>query len=507
MAARPLARLVRGLGRPAVIGFGLGLLMALGQAPFALWPVALVALGGLVWLVSRAPTPWAAARIAWAGGAGQFALALSWIVEPFLVDVASTGWMAPFALIGLAGGLALFWGLAGAFAGWAGQGARSRALAFAVALAAVELARGYLLTGFAWALPGHIWIGAPQMQLGALIGANGLTLMTTLLAALPIVLAPGRGPLRALGLAGAAVVVTGAGLWGALRLAVPMPVDPVAPHIRLIQPNAAQHLKWRADMVPVFWNRQLDLTAAPSDPAPDLIIWPETAVPYLLERAGGALSVIAAEAGGIPVILGIQRREGPRTYNSLAVIGPGGQIRQVYDKHHLVPFGEYIPFAPLLGRLGISGLAAGDIYGYAAGPGPQLLDLGTRLGLALPLICYEAVFPQDLRTAERPRWLVQITNDAWFGARSGPFQHLALARMRAVEQGLPLLRAANTGVSAVIDARGRITASLPLNTAGQLTAPLPPALAQTPYARWGDLPVLVVLLTGLAALVAARARK
>jgi len=487
---------------PALTGAALGLLIALGQAPFGLWPVSLAALGGLIWLVSRISRPRAAARTAWAAGAGQFALALSWIVDPFFVDIARDGWMAPFAIAALAGGLALFWGASGALAVWLSRGARGRALAFALVLSAAELARGYVFTGFPWALPGHVWIGTPPAQLAAVFGQYGLTLMTLLAAALPVILPVGPG--RAAGV-GLAVLLLAAGWgWGAMRLATPLPAvaDPV--HIRVLQPNAAQHLKWRADMIPVFWRRQLSFTAAPSDPAPDLIVWPETAAPFLLDRAGDALATMSEAAGGVPVMFGVQRRAGPRSYNSLAVIGPSGKLTHIYDKHHLVPFGEYVPFASVLGRFGIKGLAADDVYGYAAGPGPRVLDLGAPLGHALPLICYEAVFPQDLRVATRPRWLVQITNDAWFGTWSGPYQHLALAQLRAVEQGLPMVRSANTGVSAIIDPYGRITESLPLNTAGEFTAPLPPALPETIYARTGDWPVALTLLAGLIALAAVR---
>jgi len=495
---------MQALARPIPLAVGFGLMMALGQAPFALWPVAMGGLVGLTWLVSRAESPRRAAWLAWAGGAGQFALALSWIVEPFLVDIARDGWLAPFGTIGLAGGLALFWGLAGAFAGWAGRGPQSRALAFAVSLAAVELARGYVLTGFPWALPGHIWIGTPLMQTASIFGQYGLTLATTLAAALPLLLPFGPG--RAAGAALAFLLGAGAGMWGAARLEAPLPAAADAPQIRLVQPNAAQRLKWRPDMIPVFWQRLLDFTAAPSDPPPDLVIWPETAAPFLLNRAGEALGIISEAAGGIPVVVGVERRDAHRTFNSLAVIGPGGRVEGLYDKHHLVPFGEYIPMASVLGRLGLKGLAADDVLGFAAGPGPQVLDLGPRLGMALPLICYEAVFPQDLHAGMRPDWLLQITNDAWFGAWSGPYQHLALARLRAVEQGLPLLRAANTGVSAVIDAHGQIVESLPLGESGYLTAPLPVALPETLYARTGDWPVLLVVAGGLAALVAARRR-
>jgi len=194
-------------------------------------------------------------------------------------------------------------------------------------------------------------------------------------------------------------------------------------------------------------------------------------------------------------VLGIQRLEDEAFYNSLALVGQGAEVLQVYDKHHLVPFGEYMPLKPLFRRLNFSGLAARAEGGYSAGPGPQLVDLGAGLGRALPLICYEAVFPQDVNGyAERPDLLLQITNDAWFGEASGPYQHLAQARIRAIEQGLPLLRAANTGVSAVIDGAGRVLVSLPLGEAGHLDALLPPPLRVTPYSRTGDLPALALLL-------------
>ncbi|WP_243695713.1 apolipoprotein N-acyltransferase [Rhodovulum adriaticum] len=504
MQAR-LTRLWQRRGVQMATAIGLGVALALGQAPYGLCPLALAGLTGLTFLISRADGPGQAARLAWAGGAGHFALALSWIVEPFLVDIRTHGWMAPFALAGMAGGLALFWMAAGAFAGWAGRGPRGRALAFALALAAVELARGYVLTGFPWALAGHIWIGTAPVQLAALTGQYGLTLVTALAVALPFALP--HGPGRMLGAGLGAALLGGVALWGAARLDTPLPPRPEAPQIRLVQPNAAQHLKWRRDMVPVFWERLIGYTAAPGVPVPDLIVWPETSVPYLLNHADGALATIALAADGPPVMLGIQRRDGPRTHNSLAVIGAGGRVTQLYDKHHLVPFGEYIPLGHILGRFGIKGLAANDVYGYAPGPGPRVLNLGPHLGQALPLICYEAVFPQDLRTDTRPGWLVQITNDAWFGTRSGPYQHLALAQLRAVETGLPMVRAANTGVSAVIDPMGRITHSLPLHTEGALTAPLPPALSATPYARTGDWPIAALLLAALAGFVARRARK
>ena len=480
----------RAARRPGLLAFGAGVIAAAGQAPFDLWPLALAGLAGLFALVMAAASPRQGAKRAWLFGGGYFAAALSWIVEPFLVDVARHGWMAPFALAFMGFGLALFWGAAGWLAARAGTGAR-RALSLAVALALAELARSYLFTGFPWALIGHLWIGTPVMQLASLGGAQGLTALTLLAVALPFALR-WPGAVLALALLGAAWG------WGGWRLAQPEPrvADPV--HIRLLQPNAAQRLKWRPDMVPVFFDRQLQYTAAASEPAPDLIVWPETALPFMLERAEGALELVAGAAGGTPVLFGVQRRDAGGVYNSLAVLDGEGRVSAVYDKHHLVPFGEYVPLRPLAVRLGLRGLASELLYGYTPGPGPQLLELGPA-GRVLPLICYEAIFPQDLRAATRPGWLLQITNDAWFGAFSGPYQHLAQARLRAVEQGLPVLRSANTGVSAVIDARGRVLDSLPLDTAGHLTVALPPALPETPYARLGDWPWLALyLLAGLA---------
>lgn len=465
-----------------------GLAAALGQVPWSLWWLALPGYAGGLWLVAGAVSRWQAALRAWVFGAAHFLLALHWITEPFQIDAARDAWMAPFALVFMAGGLALFWGAAGLASAWF----RPRALAFALALAGAEAARGVVLTGFPWALPGHIWLGLPPMQLAALAGAGGLTLLTLGLALLPV-LARGRG------LAAAAVMLAAVWGWGHWRLAQPLPPDP-GPLIRLVQPNADQMLKWHPDHARDFFERHLDLTAQSADRTPDLIVWPETSVPFLLNDDRGGLRAILAASGGTPVALGIQRTEGLRGYNSLAVIGPDAQgapqVRAVYDKAHLVPFGEYIPLGDLMADwLGIFSFSPREGFGYTPGPGPRLLDMGP-MGAMLPLICYEAVFPYFQRAVPRPGWMLQVTNDAWFGDRAGPFQHLALARLRAAEAGLPLVRVANTGVSAMVDARGSITAELGLNRMGILDAALPAALPPTPYARWGIWPAIVAWLLG-----------
>ncbi|WP_457773728.1 apolipoprotein N-acyltransferase [Phycobium rhodophyticola] len=248
-----------------------------------------------------------------------------------------------------------------------------------------------------------------------------------------------------------------------------------------------------------FFDRQLALTAEPPQTAraPDLIVWPETAIPWMLSNAQEALGAIHATAGGTPVVLGLRSVDQGRLYNALVVLDAEGQLSQRYDKHHLVPFGEYMPMGNLAARLGIRGLAQNEGYGFSPGPGARLVDL-PGIGSALPLICYEAVFPQDVNAAPtRPRLLLQITNDAWFGRFSGPFQHLQQARLRAIEQGLPMLRVANTGVSAMIGPKGEILTRLPLGEAGFADAALPAALPPTLYSRIGDWPITALLLLSL----------
>ena len=260
-------------------------------------------------------------------------------------------------------------------------------------------------------------------------------------------------------------------------------------------------------MIPVFFDRNLQFTAAVTERKPDLVIWPETSVPYLLNSAEGALQVIADAADGVPVVLGMQRRgEAGQYFNSLVVLGADGVVADVYDKSHLVPFGEYMPGGWLAAKLGLTGLAAQGGFGFGSGDGLRLVDI-PGLGRALPLICYEAIFPEEVGgVAPRPDWLLQITNDAWFGNLTGPQQHLAQARFRAIEQGLPMVRAANTGISAMIDARGQITAMLGLGVAGYLDVQLPHGLPPTVYSRTGDLPVNLLLIVATAALLLKRRR-
>lgn len=466
---------------------------ALGQAPFGLWPLTLVALAALIAMVARERPHAHRGWIGFAAGFGYALVAMHWIVEPFLVEAEVYAWMAPFALVLMCAGLGLFWALAFWLGGLAGKSYGARVLGLSLGLAASDVLRSYALTGFPWALLGHVWIDTPLAQGAAVIGPLGLSLLTVLLATAPMLARGGAGRVS-----GAALIVLTGGLWGygviALNAPLPERADPAV--IRIVQPNAAQHLKWQFDYAREFFYRHLDLTAEPpkSLQRPDLVVWPETAVPFLLDDAGEGLEVIAEAAGGVPVALGIQRSEGARFFNSLAVIAPDGTVSGLYDKAHLVPFGEYIPFGDALATFGISAFAAQAGNAYTAGPGEALLDLGA-LGRVVPLICYEAVFPQDIRAVgARGDWLLQITNDAWFGQGAGPEQHLVQARFRAIEQGLPLMRAANTGISAAIDPRGRVTASLGMGEQGVIDAALPAALPPTLYARFGDWPVVGLIV-------------
>lgn len=470
----------------------LGGLAALGQPPQGLWYVTVLALAVCFALFPYARTPMQAAWRMWAFGVVYFAVALRWLVEPFQVEADLYGWMAPLALTLMAAGLALFWGLA---AGVAARLTRPR-LALVVAWSLMELARAYALTGFAWGGFAQIWVDTDVAQSLAKIGPQGLSVATLLLAAMPFL--GNRGWMVRAGQIGAVALV----LFVLLphRMTGPPDTASDAPTIRIVQPNAPQHQKWDRAYAPTFFARQIEATRA--DPPPDLIVWPETAIPQLFNSAGETLAVVADAAAGTPVVLGMQRAEGfDAYYNSLLLMDARGAVTQTYDKHHLVPFGEYLPFGWLFRRLGVQALADRVDGGYTPGPGPQLIDLGP-LGMALPLICYEAVFPQHASyPGARPAFLLQITNDAWFGAYAGPQQHLAQARMRAIEQGLPMVRSANTGISAMIDAKGRITASLPLGVHGFVDAALPMVAPATLYSQTGDTPVAVLLLVALGGLI------
>lgn len=459
-----------------------GAVMALGQPPVSL-PIALfLALPVILWRWDGG----AGFRTGWLVGLGYFGAGLFWIVEPFQVDPERHGWMAPFALAGLAGGLALFWGLAFAVARRFWRPGWERVVILAAVWTFAEYARSHVLTGFPWALVAYAWVETPVMQAAAFAGPHVIGFVT--LAAALLVGANWR-----VGAPLAAALVAAVWAGGSARLAAPLPERAEPYLVRIVQPNAPQSLKWRPGMQQVFYERHIEATRAPADRRPDVTIWSETAVPFALGQAPGIEAEMAEAAAPGRLILGIQRTEAGRWFNSLAVLGSDGAAAAVYDKHHLVPFGEYIPFGALIAGLGIPAISPLAQGGFSPGPGPRAVET-EGIPRFLALICYEAIFPHQMRAAgARPEWIVQVTNDAWFGDLAGPYQHLAQARVRAIEQGLPLARAANTGVSALIGPRGEVLASLNLNTSGYLDAELPSGLSPTLYARTGDLLGLVVI--------------
>ncbi len=456
-----------------------GIVAAAGQAPVGIWWLSLLGLAGVFFLYSKAHTTRAAAWLGWCAGLGYFAASLFWIVEPFLVDAPRYGWLAPFALIGLTGGLAFLW--AAAF--WISRRINVGVLGLAALWGLAEALRAVLFTGFPWGMIGYGWLDTPVAQLGSSIGPHGLTLLMLVAASLPTALAFRNGSLAMIGLIGTAWAV------GVLQIQPDTFSDKV---VRIVQPNASQDQKWDPEMVPIFLDRQLALTAAQSDMRPDLVIWPETSIASRVSRSAGTFKRVADATGGAPAIVGANSAVGVQFFNGAIVLDGDGQITGRYFKHHLVPFGEYVPLGNFLTRFGIRGLAAREGTGFSAGPGPKVLEV-PGIGKVLPLICYELIFPRNFRGVERADMIVQITNDAWFGKISGPYQHLAQARMRAIEQGLPLMRSANTGVSAVIGTQGAVLAEIPLGQAGFVDAPIPSPAPPTLYAKTGDWPALIVM--------------
>ncbi|MFS4439423.1 apolipoprotein N-acyltransferase [Paracoccaceae bacterium GXU_MW_L88] len=450
-----------------------GAVLALGQVPWGFFWLAPLAFWGLLRLLDS-PRP---VFLFWLAGLGYFGLALNWIVEPFLVDPERYGWMAPFGLIFMAGGMALFWMLAG----WIAKRLGGGPFALALALAFVAILRGHVLTGFPWATPGYALVNSPFAQIAAWIGPWGLNFLFLLAAAWV-------ASLRWREMVSGALLILAVGAFGVLR------TEPVETGlmIRMVQPNAAQDQKWDPGMADVFAQRLFDGTRGAEEAA---VIWPETAVHWLLGRDDRAFASLSSLTNA-PIVLGANRSDGQNYYNSLFVVDEA-MVGQVYDKQHLTPFGEYMPYGETLAKLGLRGLAEVMPGGFTPGSRDGLINL-PNLPPAAPAICYEAIFPGELRARMGDAgWIIHSTNDAWFGTRSGPYQHLAQAQMRAIELGVPVARAANTGVSAMIDPYGRVMSSLDLGDEGFFTARLPEALGKTPYRRFGDWPIYAGL-AGLA---------
>lgn len=486
--------------------FGFGAAAAAALPPVHAIPVLAIAFPALIWQLDGAVRARTAFARGWWFGFGFFVVGLYWISHALLTDPARYGWAIPFAVGGLAAYSALFPGLAALIAHRLGRPGWSRILVFAAAWTAGEALRGILLTGFPWNPLGSVWtVSPPMLQVTAIAGVYGLGLITVATASAPATLADnGRRRWSPLICASALLVAIYAG--GAVRLAGASSSVVPGVVLRLVQPNIAQHHKWRPDLRAAQFAKHLKLSTTATPTRPTHIIWAETATPFVLanDDARRRMMAMVVPDGGY-LLTGTIRTSRNRAgrlqaWNSLQAVGRDARVAATYDKFHLVPFGEYVPFRSVVG---LAKLTAGDTD-FSAGPGPRSLKLD-GLPPAGPLICYEVTFPgQVVRRDDRPEWLLNVTNDAWFGISSGPYQHFASAQIRAVEEGLPLVRVANTGISGVVDAYGRVKARLDLGREGILDATLPVAIASpTPFARWGNtiawIAVIAVFLGGILA--------
>jgi len=501
---------VRGWKR-LVIAFAAGALSAPAFAPFGLFPLLLLGFAVLVLLLDGAQAEAhpirRSAAIGWAFGFGQFLAGLYWVAYAFLVDAAAHAWQLPFVALIFPGGLALFIALAcAAYACFWSEGS-ARVFLFAACYALAEWLRGNILTGFPWNLAGYGWSASPGiLQSTALFGVYGLTLLTILFGA-SLALLCDRAPAKRLLVPGA-LAATFLALWigGDIRLAVTPGAFVPNVRLRLVQPNVPQAEKYLPRLRDAHWRELIELSLARATAAPTHIVWPEAAPPFLLARTPQALDDIAILTGTDKVLMtGAARGDvgpdgAPVFHNSFYIFGPGGKLLATYDKFHLVPFGEYVPFPATMRALGIDKLV-NQPGGFGSGDGPHTYDVPGAPPMG-PLICYEILFPaQVVSQTRRPGWFVNVTDDSWFGPPSsaGPYQHFLVARVRAIEEGEPVVRVANTGITAVIDPLGRVVAQLAVDKAAVLDSQLPQALSPTPFARIGHAIFLILVVACAAA--------
>ena len=513
-----------------------GALTATAMAPIYDLVGFVLGLCALVWIgdgCARSRRPGRAAF--WSGwffGLGYFIAGLWWVVNAILVDVARWWWAIPFAIAGLPMGLAFFWA-AGLWLwrriGFTGP---ARVAALAALLGLTEWLRGWTFTGFPWNLPAHAWWPFDSvLQTTALLGTYGLSVVTLVVAMAPAAGIDGVTGRVARGAwiwpAAALALVAAMAVGGHIRLGAAPDIESAEANtpdvmLRLVQANFTQSEKWADALRVPNVQTQIDLTQIEGWDEVTHVIWPETAVTFPVSDRPDWLTglAVAAPIGGYlitgapRVTVGIDGRR--RVHNSLLAVSPTAQVAASYDKFHLVPFGEYMP---LQGLLSITGTD------FTPGAGPQTIGL-PGLPPFSPLICYEAIFPGevtappasaagDATTAPKqaqaagPAWLLNITNDAWYGDSPGPRQHLQIVRVRAIEEGLPLVRAANTGISAVFDGYGREVVRLGLGLRGVVDSPLPlPLEGGTLYAAFGEAGfwIIVVVLIAFAATFRRRQR-
>jgi apolipoprotein N-acyltransferase len=511
--------------RRFAVAFAAGSLSVLGMAPFFLWPVLFFTLPVLVWLIDGAEAEvdttsfWRrpavrAATAGWWFGFGYFVFGLFWIGEAFLVEADKFAWLLPVAITGLPAYLAFFFAFAAGASRLVWPPGLARVLVLAVALALSEWLRGHMLTGFPWNVLGYAltW-PLPMMQSAAFIGIYGLTLFAVFIFASPLVLAADahRDAASPHAMQWAAVIAVvpllllyGLGAWRLSGGPAPL-LDGVK--LRIVQASIDQRDKWKSQKQGEIFQTQLDLSRHDATGRRDdlagvtHVIWPEAAMPFLpLEHPEALTAIGELLPRGTQLLAGALRLKHPVTadtregYNSLLVFADTGALEQLYDKIHLVPFGEYLPFQETLESMGLEQLSRWR-GGFSVGPDPRPLLAVAGLPAVAGLICYEAIFPGEVvQGADRPGLLLNVTNDGWFGDTTGPWQHFHQTRVRAVEQGVPLVRSANNGVSAVIDGKGRVLSLLALNARGVIDSGLPAALAPPPYARFGEWPFVALAL-------------
>lgn len=515
------------------IAFAAGAIGALALAPFDFAPAMAAPLTAAVWLIDGAGGGARNARVAlaplisaagagWWLGFGYFLAGLWWLGAAMLVEADQFAWALPLAVIGMPAALALFPALGFALARLLWSSGSLRVFALAAGLGGAEWLRGHILSGFPWNDFGMALAGAgPLGQSASLVGLYGLDLAAILIFAAPATIVDnqsGRRNFATLATRVAAVLLVAMTGYGLLRLGANATEFAPGVKLRLMQPNLPQDAKFRPENGAKILRHYLALSDRATSPGHSGVahathlIWPESAFPYVLAREPQALTAIALALKGKILITGAARTEdapgaegGRRTriFNAVQVL-QGDRILGAYDKIHLVPFGEYLPLDRLLRPLGVHHLVPGV---WDVGEGPRRLAAPGLPPMA-PLVCYEAIFPGAVAprddAGKRPQWLLNLTNDGWFGRTTGPHQHFAQARLRAIEEGLPLVRVANTGISAIVDPYGRIIESLPLGEEGVIDGGLPKPAPETVFARLGGF--AFALLWGLCVLLGAAGR-
>jgi apolipoprotein N-acyltransferase len=478
--------------RRNLMAIAAGIVASLSLPPADALPFLWLAFPVLIWLLDGVQTWKGALWVGWLFSFGFLAFSLYWLTFALFVAIDQYWWLVPFASSSLAFGLSIYFGIGTAIA-WKVR--RERPLARVLALVGMwSLAwwvYGHALTGFPWNLPGYAWTEFPWLiQIASVGGVYAVTLLVILAPALAALLGspsatPEQG--RRATAAGIAIMILAA-IFGAVRLpSDPMPTVPDV-RLRLVQPSISQNLKWAAGRFSDNLRQHIQLSLKPADEAPTAIVWSEAAEPFPLEKHPENAKIIGSILKpGQLLITGIDRdltdEDPPSFRDSIQVLNHDGDILATYDKFHYVPFGEYMPLSKYIPM--IKAVAVGDID-PTPGPGPRTIRL-PGLPPVGPLICYEVIFPNDVvDRSDRPDWLIDVTNDAWFGLSAGPYQHFAMMRVRSVEEGLPLANAANDGISGVVDPYGRVTARLGLGEIGIVDADLPKPIPETIYAKIGD---------------------